>query len=1087
VYRQAVYTYYQGTYTGNDTYGNQGDLKTVTIEDGGGNALNVTYYRYYTPADLAGGQQGYIGGLKYSIETDSYSKLTAVYSNPFTATDAQVAPFANHFFAYDSSQRAIEETAADSGSSSNNGLGTTTFAYYQNPSFPTSGTPDFNTWWMRTTETLPDGNQNIVYTNINKQALLFISVDTVDAASPSTVGVKEITAYQFDSFGRLITTINSSAINNSFYNLASPSTYEAYNDVGITEGGVNSSSGLVQTTSYYSSTTATGSTAGGAAGFAQADYLQQGLSGTPVEQDSYTYFAHTDSNGNTIYPQAAYTLYRNSNGTGAETTSYSYAFYTGTNQPYSIATSAPVISSGQNGPGTADVTTDVYDTYGNQIWEKDPNGYISYNGVDLPTGAVVQFIQDLNTSSLSGLVDDVVPLPTGWTTPTGAGLNLVTAMQVDNLGRTTGETSPNGNVTYVIYDDPDHEVRIYTGWNASTGTTTGPTQIYREDWSHSYAETITTFDAPAVSGTSGSYVPTGTETITAANIQSLSRTLMNDSDQVIETDDYFTMSGISSYSTTSFHLGTAGTNYYPTTYAFDAEGRQYQTTEPTGTIDVITYDGFDRAIGSWVGTNATTSDGNPFNGNNAGTGNNMVELESDVYDNGGAGDSNVTTTTDYPGGGQPNRITQTAYDWRDRPVASESGIATGDTTTPRSIAYTTYDNLDEPTERDTYDGTGILVSSLGSTGGVPNAPSSQLLAKQTAAYDDQGRVYQSSVYSVDPSTGTVGSSITTNAFYDHNGNVLAVFTPGQPTMKYLYDGANRVTATYTTDGGAVNNSGSPLLDWSDAGSVANDVVVSETDTTYDGDDNTILTVSKDRLPTSNTTTTGALDASLARISYVGDFYDAADRLTAEENVGTNGGSAWTLPSAPDSRDDSHLITSYTYDAAGNQDSSTDPRGIVAKTLFDMLGRTTETIAAYTNGVPTSDTNQTTTYTYDGNGDVLTMTAVMPSGTPSQTTAYIYGVGVSGGLFSNDLFAGVEYPDPTTGYASGSAANDVSYAYDNLGETTVKIDQNGTTHDYSYDPLGRLTLDAVTLASGNPQNVDTSVLALGYSYNALSLP
>jgi len=110
------------------------------------------------------------------------------------------------------------------------------------------------------------------------------------------------------------------------------------------------------------------------------------------------------------------------------------------------------------------------------------------------------------------------------------------------------------------------------------------------------------------------------------------------------------------------------------------------------------------------------------------------------------------------------------------------------------------------------------------------------------------------------------------------------------------------------------------------------VVVSETDTTYDGDGNAILTVTKDRLPTSDTTTTGALDISLARISYVGDFFDSADRLVAEENVGTNGGSAWTLPSAPDSRDDSHLVTSYTYDAAAIRTAARSPRNRRQNTL-----------------------------------------------------------------------------------------------------------------------------------------------------------
>jgi len=61
---------------------------------------------------------------------------------------------------------------------------------------------------------------------------------------------------------------------------------------------------------------------------------------------------------------------------------------------------------------------------------------------------------------------------------------------------------------------------------------------------------------------------------------------------------------------------------------------------------------------------------------------------------------------------------------------------------------------------------------------------------------------------------------------------------------------------------------------------------------------------------------------------------------------------------------------------------------------------------------------------------------------------------------------------------------VTYTYDNLGETASKTDQNGTTHSYSYDPLGRLTLDWVTsLGAG----VDGSIMALGYSYNRQGLP
>ena len=90
-----------------------------------------------------------------------------------------------------------------------------------------------------------------------------------------------------------------------------------------------------------------------------------------------------------------------------------------------------------------------------------------------------------------------------------------------------------------------------------------------------------------------------------------------------------------------------------------------------------------------------------------------------------------------------------------------------------------------------------------------------------------------------------------------------------------------------------------------------------------------------------------------------------------------------------------------------------------------------------------------------------MTAVMPTGTPSQTTAYVYGVTTAGGsaINSNDLLAKVEYPDASHRRGQHLRRRRRELHYDALGETVGMTDQNGTTHASGYDVLGRQTSDA----------------------------
>jgi hypothetical protein len=123
--RQAVYTYYNGT----ESYGNLGDLKLAQVEDASGNVLDTKYYRYYT----SGQANGYTHGLRYLLNADAYARAAAALGDPTTATDSQLAPYADLYLEYDSFQRVTKETVRGQGGSSTSGLGTFTFSVSVRP------------------------------------------------------------------------------------------------------------------------------------------------------------------------------------------------------------------------------------------------------------------------------------------------------------------------------------------------------------------------------------------------------------------------------------------------------------------------------------------------------------------------------------------------------------------------------------------------------------------------------------------------------------------------------------------------------------------------------------------------------------------------------------------------------------------------------------------------------------------------------------------------------------------------------------------------------------------------------------------
>jgi YD repeat-containing protein len=1035
--RQVQYAYYDGT----QTYGgNTGDLMTATVLDGNNNVLSTSYYRYYMPGDA----NGYTDGLKYVFNPASYTRLTAALGTDLSnLTDAQVAPYADNYFQYDSLKRVTQETVAGIGDSqTGGGLGTYTFSYTSS-----GNTPGYNTWNTKTVVTNPDGSTDTIYSNFIAEVMLD------DHYDPSS-GLHTDSFYGYNSNAQLVLYAAPSAVNG--YS-------DTYADLLNNQYGsyqyLNNSSGFLTRYDYYTTTTAGETTADGVANYLHDVQLQQGQTGTLIPQETWQYFAHA-YNGQTIAPVATDTVYRNSDGNGTETTSATYTWYSGTAQIQSETDSAPLITSLENGPGTVDVTTTYFDPYGNAQWIKDPDGYLQYDAYDPVTGALLTDIVDVNTADTGEFTN----LPTGWSTPSGGGLNLITQYQVDALGRTTKETSPAGNITYYVYLDPQHEERIYRGWNSSTNMPTGPTEVIREDAADGYEETFTMSATPHV--TNGA--PDGTEAI--SGLQTLTRDYTNAAGQVTSEDGYYNLGGLT-YSTGT--MGTLNTNYYQTNYGYDSAGRLVRTQTPNGTIYRTVYNSLDEAVSDWVGTNDTPTSGEWSPTNNTGTAN-MVEVSSYQYDNGGVGDGNLTQVTDYPGLGAPNRVTDFWYDWRDRLVAQKSGVQLSETDgVNRPIIVTTYDNLDEVTQTQQYVGDGVTPTIA--NGVLQALPSSDLRAQENDSYDDQGRLYQTQVYDVNPSTGTVSTSaLTTNYYYDHRGDLMAESTPGGLWTKSVYDGAGRDVTDYTTDGAGGTT-------WIDAASVANDTVLEQTQTVYDGDSNVIETIDSQRFH--NATGTGALGTPTsgigARVYFAANYYDNADRLTASVDVGTNGGTAWSRPSTAPVSSPTVLVTSYAYNAMGLVQDVTDPMGIDTRTNYDNLGRVTQTIQDYTNGTETAESNISTEYGYDGNDNVTYVQADEPGGS-YQKTAYVYGVTTAAGdgVNSNDILSAVQHPDPSSGNPSSSQQG--SYLVNALGQVVQATDRNGSVHQYTYDVLGRMTADAVpTLGAG----VDGTIRRIEYAYDS----
>ncbi len=1045
---RVVYSYYGS----GDPSGSLADLRTATRQTWQNSAWIDTatdYYRYHKAGSAKGGAHD----LKFVCGPEAFARLSANVGDPFTASDAQVSLFADFYYEYDGNDRvSLERMYA--------GSKTVTFSYIRNPRYPiiigsssssSIGSTDYNVWIYKTVETQPDGSQRITFANFAGQTMLSV------LKASATSSDQWCTFFRYDSQGRQIWMAQPSAVtgydeqyDDLLHYMPTSAKYEYLRD----------NDGLIQVTEYYTSSGSSSSSGGSSAapdGYVKAERIMKGQLGTPITLRSWEYTSHTEGD-TTVFPVAKEIRYPDDSDPSQQiVTGYEYTFHSGTTQIAQQTTILPVISTSQNGSGTANSRKDYFDTLGYRTWSMNERGFITRYVYNTRNGALVQRIDDVDTSVVSGA-------PAGWTTPSGGGLNLVTDFESDDRGRITQELGPahvvdiNGVATTVrraiwtVYDDVNHTVRIGRGYATGTGpnytfTLINPVEIRQFDKSDKPVAEILATRA----STSGKLLPT--DTFPQSSYVRWTTYQYTDCCLLASQRVYRLIPASGE--------GSPGTNYDETVYGYDVNKRRNRVVTPGGTITFTVFDPRNLPSEVFIGTDDSGASASDPTGGGVGS-NNMVPVTENQFDDGqSGGDGNLTHVAQWVNG-SVSRVTNGGYDWRNRLVTVDGEID--------YYAEGFYDNLDRL----------IRVDRRNTSAG------GNLIARQETKFDDLSRVYQTIRYGVDPNTGTVGNALTDNTWFDPAGNVVKTLSAGSNLWtKTTFDSLNRATTVYSGYGTDAS--------YSDIFTVTGDVILEQMETVFDDAGNAIQGTRRQRYHNAPASQTGALGSpSLtpnARVTYTASYPDPLGRPQANADYGTNGGAAFTRSSTIPARSDTVLVTSQTYDDAGNLLETIDPAGMVTRFGYDAAGSRTQVIENYVASPPSSssssgtgcgpstDINRTTNLAYTPDGLVASLQAINPS-TGNQTTTYVYGTTLADSdVAASVLLRSVIYPDSTGG------SDQVWLTYNRQAQRTSLTDQNGSVHQYDYDLLGRLTQDRVTTLAAN---VDGAVRRIETAYEVRGL-
>ncbi|HBS28148.1 MAG TPA: hypothetical protein DEB06_01565, partial [Phycisphaerales bacterium] len=1048
------YAYYS---TGDDTYGDAGCLKLVTVTtpltDSGVNSVAKTYYRYWKGAYNASTNPGYPYGVQYVVEAEGYRRAdwagdSTFDNDPLTMNESALKPYATMYFEYDSSRRVNETWSNGQCGCSGAPNGVTTIAYSDNGSF--SDDPDgYDTAWKsRAVVGRPDGSFLTQYFDEAGQPLSRVISSGDPGSAPGTIWATQVTR-------------NASGVVTSMKSPAKTATY-THSSGAFTDN----SDGLVTPFSVSPGDT-------DLAGFETERKADTG-SAVNLRTREYTSATLTVDSQTLKRPLTSWTRDYETDVTYHQTT-LSTTMHSGAAalMPKRIETTWPTVTTGKNGSNAADVSRRYLRKDGTLAFSEAADGVFTYT--QYSNGQLVKRIEDAQTNHGSDFAAGDDPNTQFGVTENANGLRRVTSYTYDKQGRPDETTLPDGRVTKQYYSKLA-DGRLVTvsipKYVSGSGTFHGPASYTVRN----LAGQTEAQGTIAISGGTTTTALTGwidegdADLITALDHGSLASLTVNLFDatgtRLEEARSYFDIPASG--------FGADGTNFDATLFGYDSMGRRWRTKTADGTISRTVFDKMGRVTESWAGRNDFS-----FTGGEGSGPDDMVKVQATVYD----ANSNVTSRTQFVQGSTTGqRVTTYAYDDRNRLITESRPAA------PHA-AYA-YDNLGRRTASASY-------SSLASFDPATDTPTSEAANRLTLSetfYDERGRVWKGIRHEVIQSNGALGSSLTSLTWFDSEGRVLK--TSGAQIAKTDYDRVGRAVRRYTiakTDDSV----------YTDADDVTGDHVLTQTVTMYAGaSDNALATVTIDRFHDDGVSsgTTGDLDTNAdaddllltaanikGRAQITAMWYDSLDRVTDTVAYGTYNAANWDRDglSVP-ARSDTALVTSGSYDDAGRRKDTTDPRAQVSRTEYDDAGRVITTISNYVNGTPSGPTGADDVFTRfvytDGHKTRhwLDIDGDNVEDAGEQVTIYTFGVTKGAGstdstVSRGDLLFKVQYPD------SAGGSDVVTFAYNAQGQQIARTDQAGNITVTDIDTAGRKTNERVTtLVSG----FDGEVRQIVWAYDSL---